>query len=148
MTSKPADSTDDRGTSPTVGAVLLVGVTVLLASAAGTHLFGLAGGQQGPFATAAVEYSPSEDRVTVTWMANANADHLLVKILVGTERRAVELDGVGDRVVVDAGGVTVSTGAVGEWESPTLSDGDRVTVTVVAAKNGENVVVAERSGRV
>ena len=139
---------DDRATSPTIGAVLLVGITVVLATATGAHLFGLAGGQQGAFATATVEFSPGDDRVTVTWVANGDADSLKVRILVGDERRTVGLRGVGDRVVVDPDGVTVSNGAVGDWETPRIEDGDRVSVTVVAHKGGENVVVAERTGRV
>lgn len=139
---------DERATSPTIGAVLLVGITVVLATTAGTHLFGLAGSQQGAFATPAVEYSPSENQVSVTWLANADAEKLKVRILVGDERRTVGLDGVGDRVIADEDGVTVSSGSVGGWDSPTLSDGDRVTVTVVAVKGGESVVVAERSGTV
>lgn len=139
---------DERATSPTIGAVLLVGITILLATTAGTHLFGLAGSQQGAFATPAVEYSPSENQVAVTWLANANAERLTVKILVDDERRTVGLDNVGDRVVVDEDGVTVSSGSVGGWASPAISDGDRVMVTVVAVRGGESVVVAERTGTV
>lgn len=138
----------DRATSPAVGAVLMVAITVVLATAAGTQLFGLAGSQQGAYATATVDYSPSEDRVTVTWLATAGAEKLKVKILVDGERRTVELDGVGDRVEVDERGVTLSTGAVGHFSSPKLSDGDRVTVTVVAVKGGDSVVVADRSATV
>jgi flagellin-like protein len=139
---------DERATSPTIGAVLMVAVTVGLATVTGTHLFGLAGSQQGAFATPAVEYSPSENQVSVTWLSNANAEKLTVRILVGGKRRTVSLDGVGDRVVVDGDGVTVSSGSVGQWDSPAISDGDRVTVTVVAVKGGESMVVAERSAKV
>ena len=145
---RPGVTTDERATSPTIGAVLLVGITVVLATATGAQLFGLAGSQQGAFATATVEFSPADDRVTVTWVANADADSLNVRILVGDERRTVGLAGVGDQVVVDRDGVTVSNGAVGDWDSPAIEDGDRVSVTVIAHKGGENVVVAERSGRV
>lgn len=138
----------DRATSPTVGAVLMVAITVVLATAAGTQLFGLAGSQQGAYATATVDYSPSEDRVTVTWLATAGAEKLKVKILVDGERRTVELDGVGDRVEVDERGVTLSAGAVGHFSSPKIADGDRVTVTVVAVRGGDSVVVADRSATV
>lgn len=136
---------DERATSPTVGAVLLVGITVLLATAAGGAMFGLAESERGAFATATVEFSETENRATVTWLANADADALLVRIRVGDERRTVELEAVGDRAVVDADGVTVSSESVGGWASPALSDDDRVSVTVVATKGGERVVVAERS---
>lgn len=139
---------DERATSPTIGAVLLVGITVILATATGTHLFGLAGGSQSAFATATVEFSPADDRVSVTWVANADAENLKVRLLVGDERRAVVLDEVGDSVVVDGDGVSISTGSVGHWDTPAIEDGDRVTVTVLAVKNGERAVVAEKSGRV
>lgn len=149
MSERLADATpDERATSPTIGAVLLVGITVLLATTAGTQLLGFAGGQQGAFATATVDFSPADDRVTVTWMANADAEAMHVRILVGDEERTVSLGGVGDRVIVDSDGVTISKGAVVEWETPSVQDGDQVTVTVVAKKGGESVVVAERSGRV
>jgi flagellin-like protein len=141
----PSFATDERATSPTVGAVLLVGITVVLATAAGGHLFGLAGSQQTAFATATVDFSQTENRVTVTWLSSANADELLVRIRVGDERRTVGLDAVGDKVELDEEGVTVSAGSVGGWKTPTVTDGDRVTVTVVAEKGGERVVVADRS---
>jgi flagellin-like protein len=141
-------TSDERATSPTIGAVLLVGITVVLATATGAQLFGLAGSQQGAFATATIDFSPGDDRVTVTWLANGDADKLKVRILVGNERRTVGLNGVGDRVVVDGDGITVSNGAVGDWKTPSIEDGDRVSVTVIAHKGGENVVVAERSGTV
>lgn len=138
-------ATDDRATSPTVGSVLLVGITVILATATGTHLFGLAGGSQSAFATAAVDVSPDDDSVTVTWLANANADRLTVKIRVGDQQRTVGLDAVGDRLVVDGDGVTVNSGSVGHWKKPAIVDGERVTVTVVAVNDGERVVVDEKS---
>lgn len=149
MPERLADATsDERATSPTIGAVLLVGITVLLATTAGTQLLGFAAGQQGTFATANVDFSPADDRVTVTWMANADAEAMHVRILVGDEERTVSLGGVGDRVIVDSDGVTISKGTVVEWKTPSIQDGDQVTVTVVAKKGGESVVVAERSGRV
>ncbi|WP_435181600.1 type IV pilin [Halorussus sp. AFM4] len=139
---------EDRATSPAVGAVLMVGITVVLATAAGTQVFGLAGSQQGAYATATVDYSTSEDRVTVTWLTTAGAETLKVRVQVRGERRTVELDGVGDRVVVDDTGVSVSTGSVGRFESPKIGDGDRVTVTVIAVRGGDSVVVADRSATV
>lgn len=139
---------DERATSPTVGAVLLVAVTVLLVAAVGSQLLGLVGSQQVAFATASVDYSPSENRVTVTWLANSDAERLTVRIEVEGERRAVGLDRVGDRVVIGGDGVTVSSGAVGHWHRPTLADGDRVTVTVIAVDGDERTVVAEKTGTV
>lgn len=142
----PGRFADDRATSPTIGAVLLIAITVLLATSTGTQLFGLADGQSATFATATVEFSEENDRATVTWVANTDADTLTVRVRVGEDRRTVELDGVGDEAVVDGDGVTYSSGSVGHWDSPTISDGDRVSVTVIAVKGDERAVVAERSG--
>lgn len=140
---------DERATSPTIGAVLLVGVTVVLATTAGTGMFGLADqARQGAFATPSVDYQTADDRVTVTWLANADAEELRVTMLVGDQRRTATLNAVGDKAVIDGDGVTVSAGGVTEWDDPTIGDGDRVSVTVIAAKGGETMVVAERSGRV
>ncbi|USZ77937.1 type IV pilin (plasmid) [Halorussus vallis] len=139
----------ERATSPTIGSVLLVGVTVLLATTAGAGMFSLAEqGTQGAFATATVSTAPSEDRVTATWVANANAERLQVTIRVGDRSRTVTLQSVGDRVVADPDGVSVQTGDVVRWDRPAISDGDRISVTVVAVKNGESVVVAEQSAAV
>ena len=139
----------ERATSPTIGAVLLVGVTVMLAATAGTGLFSLAEqGQQGAFATATISHAPSDDEVSVAWLANANAERLEVTIRVDNRTRTVTLQSVGDGVVVDADGVTVRTGEIVRWDRPSVSDDDRVSVTVVAVKGGERVVVAERSARI
>lgn len=138
----------DRATSPTVGSVLLVGVTVLLATATGTHLFGLADESGTGFATAAVEFSADDDRVEVTWLTNVDAGKLVVRVRVGDQRRTAVLDDVGDEVVVDGDGMTVSTGTVGRWKTPVLADGDRVSVTVVSVTGGERVVIADRVARV
>ncbi|WP_135830267.1 type IV pilin N-terminal domain-containing protein [Halorussus halobius] len=142
----PRLAADDRATSPTLGAVLLIAITVLLATSTGAQLFGLADGQTTTFATVSVEFSEENDRGTVTWMANADADALTVRIRVGQDRRTVELEHVGDEVVVDGDGVTYSNGTVGQWDSPAVSDGDRVSVTVVAVSDDERAVVAERTG--
>jgi len=140
---------DERATSPAIGATLLVGVTVLLATAAGTGMFSLAdGATQGAFATASISHEPAENRVSATWMANANAETLRVTVRVGSERRTVSLKAVGDGVVVDGDGVTVDAGEVRQWNEPRIEDGDRVSVTVVAVKGGETLVVAERSATV
>ncbi|WP_158059425.1 type IV pilin [Halorussus halophilus] len=139
---------DDRATSPTIGAVLLVAVTVLLATTAGAGMFSLAQSQQVAFATATVDHDPGEDRVSVTWVANADAEQLWVKILVGDESRTVTLNAVGDKVVVDEDGVRVSQSKVVTWNHPTVSDGDEVTVTVVARKGGESVVLSEQTARI
>ena len=139
---------EDRATSPTIGAVLLVGVTVLLATTAGTGMFALAGNQQVAVATATVDHDAGEDRVSVTWVANGDAEQLRVTILVGEESRTVTLNAVGNRVVVDDDGVRVSKSAIVSWDDPAIADGDEVSVTVVAVKGGESVVLSERTAEI
>lgn len=138
---------DDRATSPTIGAVLLVAVTVILATTAGAGMFTLAQNQQVAFATAIVDHDSAEDRVSVTWVANADAEQLRVTILVGEQTRTVTLNSVGDTVVVDSSGVRVSKSHVVSWKQPSVSDGDEVSVTVVARKGGESVVLTEQTSR-
>jgi hypothetical protein len=112
-------------------------------------MFSLAdGATQGAFATASIDHEPAENRVSATWMANVNAERLRVTIRVDDERRTVSLPSVGDGVVVDGEGVTVNVGDVRQWDAPRIEDGDRVSVTVVAVKGGETLVVAERSATV
>lgn len=139
---------DDRATSPTIGSVLLVAVTVLLATTAGAGMFTLAQNQQVAFATATVEHDSGADRVSVTWVANADAEQLRVKILVGEDSRTVTLNSVGDKVVVDGDGVRVSMSKVVSWDDPKISDGDEVSVTVVAVTGGESVVLSEQTARI
>ena len=139
---------DARGSSPTVGAVLLAGITVLMATTAGSQMISLAESPSPAFATANAEFDTTNDRVKVTWIANGDADYLEVQIFVGDQSRTIKLKSVGDMVIADSAGVTISNGAVGEWGTPTVNDGDEVTVIVRAIKGSEGTTIIERTDRV
>ena len=136
---------DERATSPTIGSVLLVGITVVLASTVGAQMYDVSNTQQRPFAVVPVEYDTADDSVTVTWMANTNAEEVEVAVHVDGERRAVVLSDVGDTVTVDSTGVTVRKGAVTHWDTPAATDGEEVSVVVTATTNGNTVVLSEHT---
>lgn len=139
------EALDERGTSPTIGAVLLVGVTVVVATTAGVYFASFGGHGQQPFAVASVEFDEPADRATATWRANANADELRVSITAGDDHRTVTLTRVGQTATIDRDGITVSGERVGSWDHPAVDEGETVTVTVVAATNESTIVVAERT---
>lgn len=136
---------DERATSPTVGSVLLVGVTVMLASTVGAQMYGMTDAEQRPFAVAPVEYDTADDAVTVTWMANSNAEQLQVTVHVDGRQRAVTLNEVGETMAVDSTGLTVHKGDRVHWETPSIADGEDVTVVVSATKDGNTVVLSEHT---
>lgn len=136
---------NDRATSPTIGSILLVGVTVALATTAGVHTLSFTDAQQKPFAVASVEYDTANDSVTVLWKSNTNADNLRVTVTVAGEHRTSTLNSVGHSLVVDEDGITVHKDGVHRWEEPSATDGDEVTVTVLAVKDEQTVVIAERT---
>lgn len=135
----------DRATVPTIGAVLLVAITVVVAATLGSHVIQFSEAEQKPFAIASVDFDEAENRVTVTWRANSNADKLLVTVSVDDYHRTVTLNHVGHTLVVDDGGVTVRKGSVYSWSHPATTDGDELSVTVIAKKNGNSIVLAERT---
>lgn len=136
---------DERATSPTVGSVLLVGITVMLASTVGAQMYSLSETEQRPYAFAPVEYDAADDSVTVTWLAGSNADEVQVTVYAGGEQRSVVLHEVGQTVTVDPGGTTVYKGDRSHWDDPTTSDGEEVTVVVSATTDGTTVVLSEHT---
>lgn len=138
-------ASDERATSPAIGAILLVGITVIVAATVGGQIASFSGTEQQPFAIAPVEFDAADDRLSVTWRANTNADRVQVTVVVGDHHRTVTLTEVGHTMTVDFSGVTVRKGTVTSWNHPATTDGNRVSVTVVAVKNGNSIVLAERT---
>lgn len=144
---------DDDAVSPVVGAPLMVAVTVVLASAVGTSVFGMASvvddSKEPVFAGVAVDYEDSNDRVSVTWYANGHAEKLEVLLTVnGHASETVRLFQVGDSVRIDRHGITISGSVTGRDTTPHLSNGDEVTVTVVAIDGGQRTTVAHHTNTV
>lgn len=138
----------DRATSPTIGAIILIGVTVVVATTMGAQLSGLTNTEQKPFASVGVKYDQAEDYVKVSWQTNTNAETVRVTVYVGDQHRTVTLRHVGHTMTVDASGVTVHKGTVSHWDSPSATDGDKVSITAVAVKGGNTVVIAERTASI
>ena len=144
---------DDAAVSPVVGAPLMVAVTVVLASAVGTSLFGMASvvddSKEPVFAGVKVDYDDSDDRVAVVWVTNGHAEKLEVQFSVnGHATETVHLFRVGDSVRIDRHGITIAGSVNGRDTTPRLSNGDEVTVTVVAIDGGQRTVVAHHTGTV
>ena len=144
---------DDAAVSPVVGVPLMVAVTVVLASVVGTSVMGMGSvvdeTKEPVFAGVHVDYSDSDDRVEVTWYTNGHAERLEVQVTVnGGANETVRLGRVGDSVRIDREGVTVTGSATARDSTPCLSNGDRVTVTVVAIDGGQRTVVAHHTGTV
>lgn len=136
---------EDRATSPTIGAILFVAVAVVTATTVGGHVLQLVGTAQQPSAVATVEFQPGDERVTVTWKANVNAERVVVAMYVDDHHRVVTLNHVGQSLTIDPGGVTVRKGSVHTWDDPAIADGSEVTVRVLAESDGNSAVVAERT---
>lgn len=136
---------DDRATSPTIGAILLVGITVVVAMTIGGHVFQFSEPKQKPFAVASVNFDKTGDRVSVVWRANSNADKLVVTVSVDDHHQTVTLHHVGQKVVVDDCGTKVHKGDADSWDHPATTNGDEASVTVVAKKDGDSIVIAERT---
>lgn len=136
---------DERATSPTIGSVLLVGITVVMASTVGAQMYSVSDTQERPFAVAPVEYDAADDSVTVTWLSNTNAEKVQVTVHAGGEHRSVTLNEVGHTMTVDSGGITVRKGDAVHWDSPSTTDGEEVSVVVTATTNGNTVVLSEHS---
>lgn len=139
---------DSRAVSPVVGAPLMVGVTVVLASIVGTSLLGMGAGvddvKEPVLASAHVEYADSDDRVTVTWNANQYAEKLEVTVTVNDHAsETVYLKRVGDTMRLDGDGLTMTGSRTAHDESFRVSNHDEVSVTVVAIEGGQRTVVAE-----
>lgn len=139
---------NERATSPTIGSVLLVGVTVVLATTVGVQMYGFSDTRQKPFAIATVDYEADDDQVMVTWRGNTNAETLRITARVGDQHRTVTLNQIGHRMTVDSSGLTVRKDTVVHWDHPSATDGDRVSVTVIAVKNGETTVLTKRTATI
>jgi FlaG/FlaF family flagellin (archaellin) len=142
----------DDGAAEVIGVVLMVGITVLLAATATVTLtdFVQDGKMKMPVQAAAdVDASDSADRVTVTWVANGWAERLVVTFEVnGDHQTTVRLLQVGDTMRLDADGLTRTGSKHWHHDTPSLSNGDRVTVTVTAERGGQRTVISQEATQV
>ena len=79
--------TDDRGVSPVIGVILMVALTVILATVLGTVVLDFAGGvaEQPPQAAFDYEFETAESTVTITHISGDRIKSGTIRITVGGE---------------------------------------------------------------
>jgi len=105
--------TDARGVSPVIGVILMVALTVILATVLGTVVLDFAGSISEQPPQAAFDYEFTDENVTITHVSGDRMDNASVSVQIG-EKKALE-----DRV--DDG-----------W-SGDITAGDSVTINRTAA---------------
>jgi len=81
----PAPTDTDRAVSPALGAVLLVGVTVLTAAVVGVALFGQAAALSGPPPTATFDVDAEGDRISLDHAGGDAVDVRALRIEVAVD---------------------------------------------------------------
>lgn len=150
----PLDPTDepgvDRGVSPVIGVVLMVAVTVILASVIGTYVLdlGASAGRPAPSATLDVSLDPGEDNVTVSHRGGDALDDGRTRIVLTNESTGDSLDfvagssdrrfAVGEDLVIDAVDGRISSrdsdvwaGIAGSGSTFPIVRGSQYTVQII-----------------
>lgn len=122
--SQPEDASADRAVSPVIGVILMVAITVILATMVGSVFLDFAGqiSEQPPQAAFEYEFEESEN-VTITHVSGDRIDNESVRITVNGE------------MVFPADDNEAS-----EWDDPILA-GDTVTIngTDKSFKQGDSI---------
>lgn len=105
--------TDDRGVSPVIGVILMVALTVILATVLGTVVLDFTGSISAQPPQAAFDYEFTDENVTITHVSGDQMDNASLSVQIG-EKEALE-----DRV--DDG-----------WNGD-ITAGDSVTINRTAA---------------
>ncbi|ADB63898.1 hypothetical protein Htur_5010 (plasmid) [Haloterrigena turkmenica DSM 5511] len=161
--SKLVGSKEERAVSPVIGVILMVAITVILAAVIAAFVMDL-GNDMGGEAQAGVDTSSQDDRVSVTWQAEGNADNVEVSYeIVGgdnsTSTYVLNDEATGTSTtetlesVSDRSSVQVLINDTETGGNNAQYEGDEVTVEIVATANsgdtstvvqeGEKTVVVE-----
>lgn len=116
----PTSSSDDRGVSPVIGVILMVALTVILATVLGTVVLDFASGVSEQPPQAAFDYEFEGENVTITHISGDRIDNATLKVQIGEKRV------LGDSV--DDG-----------W-SDTITAGDSVKINRTAVGANKNTV--------
>lgn len=141
----------NRGISPVVGVVLLVAITLLLASVVGVVVLGVDSERPSPNAAVQLTADAGSDRVRVSHLSGADlsADHTRIVWEVGDDRfitdpaDAERLFRAGQSVTATFDGATTATGQWWAFPSPAAHDiepGEEVTVTLYDTRSEKPVV--------
>ncbi|TQQ81797.1 type IV pilin [Halonotius roseus] len=84
----PSSSSDDRGVSPVIGVILMVALTVILATVLGTVVLDFASGvsEQPPQAAFDYEFDSADDNVTITHVSGDRIDSETIRITIGGDK--------------------------------------------------------------
>lgn len=117
--------TDERAVSPVIGVILMVAITVIMATMIGSVFLDYAGQVSNQPPQAAFGYEQTDtDEIRVTHVSGERIDNQHLRITVG-----------GDEVYPDDGGADISkTG----WASP-IAVGDTVDIEHTDADSGDTV---------
>ena len=128
----PSSSSDDRGVSPVIGVILMVALTVILATVLGTVVLDFASGvsEQPPQAAFDYEFDTVDDNVTITHISGDRIDNSTLRVQIDNERVLSDGDGgwkgeitAGDSVTIDGAAASVGSGDTVRiiWENPSSS---------------------------
>lgn len=140
-------SKDERGVSEVIGVVLMVAITVIIAAIVANTAMNLGSDvEESVQAGVTADFDSANNKVDVVWVSNNNAQFVNVTFTWGSNECEVQLNEPGSRVTLNTSG-TLPSGCTGSAPM----DGDEVTVTAVAAKQGDQSTMAalvERSGNI
>jgi flagellin-like protein len=138
------DDSSDRGVSPVIGVILMVAITVILATVIGAIVldFGNNAGETAPSASLSVEAdSPNEVTIEHTGGDSLSLDQTRIQLTKESDGSTREFSGgsanfgVGDIGTLETDGSAqsgdLSTLGSGSEDSFTIASGDQVTVTVI-----------------
>jgi flagellin-like protein len=154
LRNKLFDNGTDRGVSPVIGVILMVGITVVLAAVTGAFVLDMtnSAGEMSPQASLSVSADPT-DGITIEHTGgdglNSSDTRLIVEAGGTTTFDAAGGDvlSVGEEATItltDSGNDTVAWGTnsttylTGGGAGP-LSPGDRVTVTVIDTQTQQQI---------
>jgi flagellin-like protein len=120
------DTKNEEGVSGVIGVILMVAITVILASVIGVFVFGFAGDTDEPV-NAGVTIQENSEGVEVRWYSGGNAEYLEVSV-DGNTVEGSRLENVGDRVVIQTPEDT-SVNIIG-----TTGEGDKTSSSVVQSE--------------
>jgi flagellin-like protein len=144
------DDSSDRGVSPVIGVILMVAITVILATVIGAVVldFGNSAGETAPSASIDASVNSSDDGVTLEHTGGDSLDTGETRILVDFDSTSAELTAsgsdtfaVGDKGAIDDTGA--SQGALraltDDTVSASISSGDQITVTVIDTESQRQI---------
>ena len=133
----PSSSTDDRGVSPVIGVILMVALTVILATVLGTVVLDFASGvsEQPPQAAFGYEFDTVDNNVTITHISGDRIDNSTLRVQIDGERALGDGDGgwsdeiaAGDSVTINGTDYGAGSGDTVRiiWQNPASSSANTI----------------------